>query len=79
MDHGSLQKKKDIFQCYAPTNDTEGVVKDNFYNRLIPILQDKPKKDIVIIMIIMGDFKGKVEITKEDMKRTWTPGTRWDE
>ncbi|VDP32974.1 unnamed protein product [Schistosoma curassoni] len=48
-----------IIQCYAPTNDTNDDIKDQFYERLESIIEKCPRKDLIILM---GDLNAKVEI-----------------
>ncbi|VDP46133.1 unnamed protein product [Schistosoma margrebowiei] len=47
-----------IIQCYAPTNDYNEDVKDQFHDRLQSIVEKCPTKDLTILM---GDFNAKVE------------------
>lgn len=47
----------DVIQCYAPTNDSDEMEKDNFYSRLLTIIQDRPKRNIIIFL---HDFKAKI-------------------
>ncbi|VDP38622.1 unnamed protein product [Schistosoma margrebowiei] len=44
-------------QCYAPTNDYSEDAKDQFYDRVQPIIEKCPTKDL---NILMGDFNAKV-------------------
>ena len=46
-----------VVQVYAPTNDAEEEVKDEFYNRLQGVLDKLPSKDV---NIVMGDANAKV-------------------
>ncbi|VDO88600.1 unnamed protein product [Schistosoma margrebowiei] len=60
----SLKTKKDgilmnIIQCYAPTNDSNGDIKDQFYEQLQSIVEKCARKDLTILM---GDLNAKVEI-----------------
>ncbi|KAH3772101.1 hypothetical protein DPMN_173436 [Dreissena polymorpha] len=36
--------------CYALANDSKEEEKDNFYKRLSTIIQDRPKRNILILM-----------------------------
>ncbi|VDP87569.1 unnamed protein product, partial [Schistosoma mattheei] len=59
-----------IIQCYAPTNDSNDDIKDQFYERLQSIIEKCPRKDLTILM---GDLNAKVGIDNsgyEDIKVT---------
>lgn len=47
----------DVIQCYAPTNESHKDVKDDFYNRLLTIIQARPRRNIIVTM---GDFNTKI-------------------
>ncbi|VDO66557.1 unnamed protein product [Schistosoma margrebowiei] len=48
-----------IIQCYALTNDSNGDIKDQFYERLKSIIEKFPRKNPTILM---GDLNTKVGI-----------------
>ncbi|VDP80468.1 unnamed protein product [Schistosoma mattheei] len=48
-----------IIQCYAPTNDNNDDIKDQFYERLESIIEKCPRK---YLTILMGDLNAKVGI-----------------
>ena len=51
------QNNLTLFQCYAPTNDSEDHLKDSFYLRLQAEIEQVPKQYLIIIM---GDLNAKV-------------------
>ncbi|VDP75021.1 unnamed protein product [Schistosoma mattheei] len=61
--HHSKQKKEgitmNITQCYAPTNDSNDDIKDQFYGRLQSIIAECQRRDLTILM---GDLNAKVGI-----------------
>ena len=46
-----------LIQCYAPTNDSEDNLKDNFFLKLQIEIEQVPMQDLIIIM---GDLKTKI-------------------
>ncbi|CAH8556054.1 unnamed protein product [Schistosoma curassoni] len=48
-----------IIQCYAPINDSNDDIKDQFYERLQSNIEKCPRKDLTILM---GDLNAKVGI-----------------
>ncbi|VDP51661.1 unnamed protein product [Schistosoma margrebowiei] len=48
-----------IIRCYAPTNDSNDDIKDQFYERLQSVIEKCPRKDLTILM---GDLNAKVGI-----------------
>ncbi|VDP49353.1 unnamed protein product [Schistosoma margrebowiei] len=60
----SLKTKKDgismnIIQCYAPTNDSNDDIENQFYERLQSVIEKCPRMDLTILM---GDLNAKVRI-----------------
>ena len=47
----------DIIQCYAPTNKSEDQDKEEVYSRLLTIIQDRPERNV---FIVMGYFNAKI-------------------
>ena len=56
-----LTKKRkinmDVIQCYAPTNESNEVVKKDFYSRLSTLIQNCPRRNITIMT---GDFNTQI-------------------
>ena len=46
-----------IVQCYAPTNDSDAEKKSEFYGIHQAVVNQKAKKDL---LIMMGDFNAKI-------------------
>ena len=53
----SRARNVQIVQCYAPTNDADGDVKTDFYEQLQATLEQRTKRDI---LIVMGDFNAQI-------------------
>jgi len=53
----SRTRNVQIVQCYAPTNHADGDVKTDFYEQLQTTLEQRTKRDI---LIVMGDFNAKI-------------------
>ena len=47
-----------IIQCYAPTNDNDQEVNDNFYDRLQSVLENCSTRDVTCLL---GDFNAKID------------------
>ena len=47
----------DVIQCYAPTNDSDEQDKEEFYSRLLTIIQDRQERNVIIVM---ADFNIKI-------------------
>ncbi|KAH3890132.1 hypothetical protein DPMN_014203 [Dreissena polymorpha] len=65
-----IKKKRinmDIIQGYIPTNDSQEDEKDSLNSRLSTIIQDRPKRNIIILI---GDFNVKICSITEDMRRS---------
>ncbi|VDO74980.1 unnamed protein product [Schistosoma margrebowiei] len=66
---------KNIIQCYAPTNDSDDDIKDQFHERLQSIIEKCPRKDLTILM---RDLNAKVGIVvlnlKLKPKKNWKTG-----
>ncbi|VDO94700.1 unnamed protein product, partial [Schistosoma curassoni] len=48
-----------IIQCYAPINNSNDDIKDQFYERMQSIIKHCPRKNLTILM---GDINAKVGI-----------------
>ena len=51
----------DVIQCYAPTSDGDEQDKEEFYSRLLTIIQDRPERNV-----IGSDNRGLARIWSND-------------
>ena len=63
-------QKVTVIQCYAPTNNADEEVKEEYYEQLQSVLDKTPKRDITIVM---GDFNAKVG--SDNTGKEFTMGT----
>ncbi|VDP43538.1 unnamed protein product [Schistosoma margrebowiei] len=56
-----------IIQCYAPTNDSNDDIKDQFYERLQSIIEKCPRKDLTILMLDLNTKFGIDNTRYEDI------------
>ena len=55
-------QKTTIITVYAPTNETEKVLKEAFYQKLQSVIDKTPKKDIIILMDDLNAKIGKKQL-----------------
>lgn len=46
-----------MIQCYVSTNDSDDQDKEEFYSRLLNIIQDRPERNVIIVI---GYFNAKI-------------------
>ena len=46
-----------VIQCHTQTNDSDEQDKEEFQSRLLTISQDRPERNVIIVM---GDFNAKI-------------------
>ncbi|VDP44923.1 unnamed protein product [Schistosoma margrebowiei] len=56
-----------VIQCYAPTNDYNEDVKDQFYDRLQSIVKKCPAKELITLMADLNDKVGMDNTGYEDI------------
>ena len=61
----SRHRKLTFIQCYAPTNDKEEEVKQEFYDKLQSIRNAVPKHDICLVI---GDMNAKIGTDRTGME-----------
>ena len=62
--------KLTIFQCYAPINDSDTDVKDNWYEQLQAAVSEVPQHDM---LLLIGDLNAKVGADNSDLGRVMGP------
>ncbi|VDO49350.1 unnamed protein product [Schistosoma margrebowiei] len=55
-----------IIQCYAPTNDSNDDIKDQFYERLQSLIEKCLRKDLTILMVDQNAKVGRGNTGYED-------------
>ncbi|VDP87046.1 unnamed protein product [Schistosoma mattheei] len=65
-----------IVQCYAPTNDSNDDIKDQFYERMQLIIEKCPRKDLTILMGYLNTKVGIDNTGYEDMRRHGLTGRK---
>ena len=58
--------KLSIIQCYAPTNDTDDEIKENFFEQLQATISKIPQHDM---LLVMGDLNVKIGSDNTDYER----------
>ena len=62
-------------QVYAPTADSSEKAIEEFYEMLHGTLDNKPKKDV---MVLMGDWNAKIGKFKVKTKKIWSWYKKWE-
>ena len=67
-----------VIYCYNPTNDSDGMVLDTFYNELSSHVYSIPKHNV---LSIGGDMNAQIDLKKKQIQlpqlvqqKWWTPG-----
>lgn len=64
-----------IIQCYAPSNESEVDVKEEFYHRLMSITQARPRRNIIITM---GNFNAKIGSDNQGLEEIMGQQSLWE-
>lgn len=57
-------------------NDSDDQDKEEFYRKLLTIIQDRPERNIIIVM---GDLMPKLAVTTGAMRRSWAFWSCWQQ